>query len=287
MDKYVSGKTKSVSAKKRFGQNFITDNNLLQKIVSQANITNNTFVIEIGPGMGSLTELLLNKANKVLAYEIDSDLIPKLVHRFNDKNNLILVNRDILEVDINEDIKKYFPADAEIVMVSNLPYYITTPILLKFLETTDKLSRLVVMTQLEVARRLTSKPRSKDYNALSIAIDYRTDASFLFKVNRAVFKPVPGVDSAVIALSTPKNAPYPKPKDEKRFFTLVRTAFMQRRKTLANNLLAGGFSKNREEVESVLNKAKIPIGARAETLDTMTFINLANVLADNDVNNIQ
>ena len=159
-----------IRIKNHLGQNFITDVNLLKKIVSQAKVTKNTFVIEVGPGRGSLTEVLLDKANKVLAYEIDSELIPELVRRFQNRNNLILVNQDVLNVDINADLEKYFPADAEIAIVSNLPYYITTSILMKFLEATDKLSRIIVMTQLEVAKRLTSKPGTKEYNALSMPL---------------------------------------------------------------------------------------------------------------------
>lgn len=270
--------SKNIKAKKRYGQNFITDGNLLQKIILQANITKQTFVIEIGPGTGSLTELILDKANKVLAYEIDKDLIPLLVSKFRYRDNLILVNRDILEVDINQDLKKYFPQDAEIVLISNLPYYITTPILFKFLETTDKLSRIIVMTQLEVARRLTSKPGTKDYNALSIAIDYRSDAKLLFKVGREVFRPIPGVDSAVISLDMPKIKPYAKPIDEKRFFNLIKAAFTQRRKTLANNLLSSGLASDRDEIEELFKLTKIPISARAETIATDTFIDLANKL---------
>ncbi|MGI6393034.1 MAG: 16S rRNA (adenine(1518)-N(6)/adenine(1519)-N(6))-dimethyltransferase RsmA [Candidatus Izemoplasmatales bacterium] len=273
-----------IRIKKHLGQNFITDVNLLKKIVSQANVTKNTFVIEIGPGRGSLTEVLLDKANKVLAYEIDSELIPELVRRFQNRNNLILVNQDVLNVDINADLEKYFPADAEIAIVSNLPYYITTSILMKFLEATDKLSRIIVMTQLEVAKRLTSKPGTKEYNALSIAIDYRSDAKLLFKVPREVFKPIPRVDSAVIALGMPKATPYAKPIDEKLFFTLIRAAFAQRRKTLANNLLSAGLVCDRDAIEQLFEQTRIPISARAETINTATFIDLANRLVNIEEN---
>jgi 16S rRNA (adenine1518-N6/adenine1519-N6)-dimethyltransferase len=257
---------------------------LLKKIVSQAKVTKNTFVIEVGPGRGSLTEVLLDKANKVLAYEIDSELIPELVRRFQNRNNLILVNQDVLNVDINADLEKYFPADAEIAIVSNLPYYITTSILMKFLEATDKLSRIIVMTQLEVAKRLTSKPGTKEYNALSIAIDYRSDAKLLFKVPREVFKPIPRVDSAVIALGMPKATPYAKPIDEKLFFTLIRAAFAQRRKTLANNLLSAGLVCDRDAIEQLFEQTRIPISARAETINTATFIDLANRLVNIEEN---
>jgi 16S rRNA (adenine1518-N6/adenine1519-N6)-dimethyltransferase len=273
-----------IRIKKHLGQNFITDVNLLKKIVSQAKVTKNTFVIEVGPGRGSLTEVLLDKANKVLAYEIDSELIPELVRRFQNRNNLILVNQDVLNVDINADLEKYFPADAEIAIVSNLPYYITTSILMKFLEATDKLSRIIVMTQLEVAKRLTSKPGTKEYNALSIAIDYRSDAKLLFKVPREVFKPIPRVDSAVIALGMPKATPYAKPIDEKLFFTLIRAAFAQRRKTLANNLLSAGLVCDRDAIEQLFEQTRIPISARAETINTATFIDLANRLVNIEEN---
>ena len=273
-----------IRIKKHLGQNFITDVNLLKKIVSQAKVTKNTFVIEVGPGRGSLTEVLLDKANKVLAYEIDSELIPELVRRFQNRNNLILVNQDVLNVDINADLEKYFPADAEIAIVSNLPYYITTSILMKFLEATDKLSRIIVMTQLEVAKRLTSKPGTKEYNALSIAIDYRSDAKLLFKVPREVFKPIPRVDSAVIALGMPKATPYAKPIDEKLFFTLIRAAFAQRRKTLANNLLSAGLVCDRDAIEQLFEQTRIPISARAEIINTATFIDLANRLVNTEEN---
>ena len=158
--------------KKKFGQNFIIDQNVLKNIISASGIDSDTCVIEIGPGLGSLTEGMLNKAKKVMSFEIDNDLIPILTKNFEAYNNFILINKDILSVDINEYIATYFPGETKIALVANLPYYITTPIILKLLSETDKIKTYTMMMQDEVADRICSKPDVKDYNALSIAIQY-------------------------------------------------------------------------------------------------------------------
>ncbi len=277
-----SGHQSAIRAKHRYGQNFLQDKNILRKIVASADIRRDTFVIEIGPGRGALTAFLLDAANKVLAYEIDRDLIPLLADKFKDARNLILVNEDVLEADIEADIDKYFPQDAEIVMVSNLPYYVTTPILQKFLEETRRLRRLVVMTQLEVARRLTSPPGTKDYNALSIAIAYRAVAKFLFKVPRTVFRPSPQVDSAVVSLELVPGGRF-YPKDERTFFQVVRGAFAQRRKTLANNLLATFPDFDRAGIETLLNQVGLPLQTRAEAVKIESFVALADAIHEQHV----
>ncbi|MDD3124047.1 MAG: 16S rRNA (adenine(1518)-N(6)/adenine(1519)-N(6))-dimethyltransferase RsmA, partial [Candidatus Izemoplasmatales bacterium] len=186
--------------KKYFGQNFLVDQNILEQIVLKAGITKATNVIEIGPGLGSLTQKLLDASKHVLAYEIDKDLIPILNKEFSQYKNFTLIQNDILKVNIDEEIDRVFSDQSDIIVVSNLPYYITTPILMKFLETSKKVKKMVFMVQYEVAKRITSKPNTKDYNALSIVIQYRASASILFNVPKNVFIPEPSVDSAVIAV---------------------------------------------------------------------------------------
>ncbi|MFA7144885.1 MAG: 16S rRNA (adenine(1518)-N(6)/adenine(1519)-N(6))-dimethyltransferase RsmA, partial [Candidatus Izemoplasmatales bacterium] len=190
--------------KKRFGQNFLVDKNILEKIINEAHISKETDVIEIGPGFGALTEGLLTKARRVLAYEIDRDLIPILKKNFADVSNLVLVNQDILDCDIDADIERYLPKSQETIVVANLPYYITTPILMRFLETSMKVSTLYLMMQMEVANRVTSAPNSKSYGALSVVINYRATSKVLFSIPRSVFVPKPNVDSAIVRLEIRK-----------------------------------------------------------------------------------
>ncbi len=269
--------------KKKLGQNFLTDTNILDKIMDAGKIDDNTYVIEIGPGTGALTEKLVKKAKKVLAYEIDPELIPILRTRFAETKNLVLVNRDILKIDIDQDISRYFDKDAKAVVMSNLPYYITTPILMKVLETAMRVDRLVLMTQLEVARRLTSEPNTKDYNALSVIIAYRSRARFLFKVPRTVFVPRPNVDSAVISIEV-RHVRENAPRNEDCFFHLVRNSFRQRRKTLVNNLLGAYPSLDRPGLEKMLEEANIDKNARAEALQLDDFLELAEVFCETGMN---
>lgn len=261
--------------KKHLGQNFLVDDNILDKIVREAKISSNTCVIEIGPGIGSLTGKLLEVAKKVLAYEVDKELIPILTKAFQDSPNITFINQDILKVGIDEDINQHFPNEDEIVVVANLPYYITTPILMKFLEESKRVKKLILMMQLEVARRITSKPDSKDYNALTIAIGYRAQAEILFKVPKTVFMPMPGVDSAIVEIKV-KNQPDFPAKDEKAFFAFVHHAFSQRRKTLINNLLAHYPKGTRQDFEELLRRNNLEVAIRAEAVDIQTFVNLAN-----------
>ena len=190
----------NLQAKKKFGQNFLTDQNILTSIVDSASITKNDAVIEIGPGLGSLTERLCDVAGFVLCYEIDKDLIPVLENNLSSFSNYKILNKDILEVNIDNDIDTYLKDYENVYVVANLPYYITTPIIFKLLTTTNKIKRLVMMMQLEVALRICGKPRTKDYNALSIAIQYRCFATKVCNVPRTVFIPAPNVDSAVVRL---------------------------------------------------------------------------------------
>ncbi len=263
--------------KKKFGQNFLTDQNILNNIVDVATLDRDTDVIEIGPGLGALTEIIASKCNRLLCYEIDSDLIPILNKNLADYNNYKIINNDVLKCDVNSDIDIYFKDYKRVVLISNLPYYITTPIILGLLEQTSKITTYVMMMQEEVADRICSKPAVKDYNALSIAVQYRTKASKEIRVPRTVFVPSPNVDSAVIKLELYKEKKY-SPKDEKFFFMLVRSAFAQRRKTLANNLSLVGYSK--DTIYNVLESLGYDKSIRSEALDVSDFVRLSDALGE-------
>ena len=264
-------------AKKKFGQNFLKDQNILSKIIEAAGLDKETLVIEIGPGLGSLTERLCEAAGFVLAYEIDTDLIPILNNNLKEHNNFVVINKDILEVDINKDINEYEDKYKKIVLVANLPYYITTPIILGMLEKTNKIKKYVMMIQLEVADRICGKPKTKDYNALSIAIGYRAYAYKNFNVPRTVFIPEPNVDSAVITLDLYENPKYVA-KNEDLFFKLIRESFNQRRKTLINNL-SNTYSK--DLINNMLNDFNIKANVRSEELDIKTFVDFSNYILEN------
>lgn len=270
-------KENDLYAKKKFGQNFLTDQNILSSIVSKSEIDKDTLVIEVGPGLGSLTEHLVKVAGYVLAYEIDTDLIPILKKNIGDVNNFSVICKDILDVDINKDILEYQKDFKKVYLVANLPYYITTPIILGLLSKTDKIKRYVMMMQLEVAERICGKPKTKDYNALSIAIGYRAKASLEFKVPRTVFIPAPNVDSAVVKLDLYDNPPY-KAKNEEAFFELIRVCFLQRRKTLYNNL---GQKYNKEFVLKMLTSLGIKENVRSEELDIIDFIKMSDYIEEN------
>ena len=264
--------------KKKFGQNFLTDQNILNKIVDTAELDKDTDVIEIGPGLGALTEIIASKCNRLLCYEIDSDLIPILKNNLSEYNNVEIINNDVLKCDVNKDIDTYFSNSKRIALISNLPYYITTPIILGLLEATDRITTYVMMMQEEVADRICSKPAVKDYNALSIAVQYRCTASKEIRVPRTVFVPQPNVDSAVIRLNLYKEKPY-NPKNEAFFFKVVRCAFAQRRKTLANNLSLMGYSK--DLIYKALDELGYDKSIRSEALDVFDFVRLSDWLGDN------
>lgn len=263
-----------IVAKKMFGQNFLIDNNVINNIVKSAKITKKSLVIEIGPGMGALTKLLVKEAKYVLAYEIDYNLVDYLKEEIKD-NNLTIINQDILKANISEDIKKFNDYD-EIIMIGNLPYYITTPIILGLLEKNLKINRYIFMIQDEVAMRLTSKPQTKDYNALSVLIQYKTKASKLFMVKNTSFNPAPKVNSAVIEL-IPFEYPL-KPKNEKLFYQVNRVIFKQRRKTLKNNLKE--FNLNNDKINTIYNELHLKEAIRAEELSVDDIINLSDKIGE-------
>ncbi len=232
-------------------------------------------MVEIGPGLGSLTEYLLDKSKHVLAYEIDNDLVKILVENFND-DKLSIIHEDFLKRNIDDDIESLKIDYDNVVVVANLPYYITTPIILKIIEESSIVKELVVMTQLEVARRLTSKPSTKDYNSLSVAIQYKTIAEISMKVPKNVFIPAPNVDSAVVKL-TIKDEIEVKPLSEEYFYDLVRSSFKQRRKTLVNNLYVR-YNKEKVDLISYLEDLELNVQIRAENLSVNDFIRLSDYL---------
>ncbi|QVK21263.1 16S rRNA (adenine(1518)-N(6)/adenine(1519)-N(6))-dimethyltransferase RsmA [Mycoplasmatota bacterium] len=259
-----------LNAKKKFGQNFLIDQNILKKIVVGAKIDKNTIVVEIGPGLGSLTEHLCKSAKEVIAYEIDPDMVRVLNETLSEHDNLTIVNSDFLKDDLS------LLENKEIVVVANLPYYITTPILFKMLESQLDIKRFVLMMQKEVANRLSGNINTKEYNALSIAIQYRLEPEILFNVSREVFLPKPNVDSSVILLERLEKKRVDV-SDEEWFFKIVKSSFTQRRKTLANNLsFTLGVSKQ------VVGKALLKLGkredSRAESLSIEDFAELSEEL---------
>ena len=261
--------------KKKFGQNFLTDKQILDKIISSADINSDISVIEIGPGLGALTEKLCAKAKHVLAYEIDSDLIPILNKNLSGYSNLTLINKDILEADVKEDIKRYLAGSEKIYVVANLPYYITTPILLGLLQKVH-IDKYVVMMQLEVADRLCGKVSTKEYNSLSIYIQYQASVKKLFKVPRTVFKPAPNVDSAVIEIKAYDEIKH-KPRNPELFFDVVRSSFAQRRKTLLNNLM-NRFGPEKEKILNILKEMNLKETVRSEELSVDEFVDLSDKL---------
>lgn len=267
------------SFKKSLGQNFLVDLNILNQIVSCAEITDKTGVIEIGPGIGSLTEQLAQQSAKVVAIEIDQRLIPILEDTLSPYENVSLINEDVLEVDLSKIIEQHFSNITKVNVVANLPYYVTTPILFKLLEANIPLTNIVVMLQKEVADRITAQPGTKDYSSLSIAIQYYTNAEVMLTVPKTVFIPQPKVDSAVIKLTKRQNPPV-KVMSEDFFFTVVRSSFLQRRKTILNNLvnnLQEGKEKRMEIRESLL-EVDIDPQRRGETLSLAEFAKLSNSL---------
>lgn len=264
----------NLHAKKKFGQNFLTDQNILNQIVEASDLDRDTAVIEIGPGLGSLTERLCENAGFVLAYEIDTQLIPILHKNLARFTNYEVINEDILKVDINKDISEKLAKFKKIHLVANLPYYITTPIILNLLSQTKKIQKYIMMMQLEVCDRICGKPKTKDYNALSVVIQYRAMAKKVCKVPRSVFIPQPNVDSAVVKLQLYEVAKY-KAKDEQFFFEFIRECFTQRRKTLINNL-SNKYDKNK--VLQILKEINLNPAIRSEELTIEQFIYIADRL---------
>lgn len=270
-----------LEAKKSLGQNFLMEPQILERMVKAAGLDNETDAIEIGPGIGALTEFLAINGRRVLAFEIDQRLLPVLEESLSDYDNVTILHADILEVALKEVLAGYLPHYKKLAVIANLPYYITTPIIFHLLESQIPFDTFVLMMQKEVAERLTAKPGTKVYGSLSIAIQYYCESEIAFTVPRTVFKPQPNVDSAILKL-TRLETPRVEVTNETFFFELVRACFVQRRKTLWNNLRAY-FGKNEEVVSQLtqgLEQATIDPKRRAETLTIEEFARLANVLAE-------
>ena len=265
--------------KKSFGQNFLTDTNILQKIVDTAEIDKKVNVIEIGPGIGALTEFLAENAAEVMAFEIDDRLVPILADTLRDFDNVTVVNQDILKVDLAQYIAEFKNPDLPIKVVANLPYYITTPILMHLIESGIPFSEFVVMMQKEVADRISAQPNTKSYGSLSIAVQYYMTAKVAFIVPRTVFVPAPNVDSAILKMMR-RDQPAVEVQDEKFFFKVSKASFVHRRKTLWNNLTSC-FGKSEEikaKLERALETIDLAPNVRGESLDLETFARLSDAL---------
>lgn len=259
---------------KSLGQNFLTDENVVKRIVDAAEVCDNDLVIEIGPGVGSMTTELAKRAQKVIAVEIDRHLIPALKENLSEFSNVDIINKDIMKVDIKE-LQNGAEA-ANVKVVANLPYYITTPIIMKLLEEDNDIDLMVFMVQKEVAQRMAAKPGGKDYGALSVAVQYYSKPEKAFNVAPHCFVPQPEVDSTVIKLNI-NQVPPVKLMDKELFFKVVKASFGQRRKTLVNALSnSGNFQKTKDEIKEVLNKLGIDENARGETLSITQFAELSN-----------
>lgn len=267
--------------KKSFGQNFLTDTNILQKIVDTAEIDKHVNVIEIGPGIGGLTEFLAENAAEVMAFEIDERLMPILADTLQEFENVKIINEDILKSDLQARIKEFSNPELPIKVVANLPYYITTPILMHLIESRIPFSEFVVMMQREVADRISAQPNSKSYGSLSIAVQYYMTAKVAFIVPRTVFVPAPNVDSAILKM-TRRDKPAVEVKDEPFFFKVSKASFTHRRKTLWNNLTScfGKSDEIKTRLEIALNNADLSPNVRGEALDLQEFSRLSDSLYD-------
>ena len=266
-----------ITANKSLGQNFLICDEVIQKIIEQANLSKNDIVIEIGPGLGILTQYLVEKAGKVLAVEIDERMVSILKDRFQEQANLEILQEDILKVDLRKKIEENHFKTAKV--VANLPYYITTPIIMKLLEDKLGLESILVMVQKEVADRLVAIPGQKATGAITYAIYYYSIAQKVISVPKESFIPAPDVTSEVIKLNLRKETPV-KVKNEEILFSLIKTAFMQRRKTISNSFMNSGLWQEKQELLKTLEKLKISSNARAEELTLEQFESIINTIED-------
>ena len=256
--------------KKKFGQNFIIDENVINSIINKSEIDKNTLVIEVGPGAGSLAYKLGLSAKNILCYEIDETLKDVLNENIGGLDNIDVIYKDFLQADVLSDLKKY--NYSKLYVVANLPYYITTPIIIKIIEDKIPVDKMVVMVQKEVGDRFKASPGSKDYGSLSVFLDYYFDVKKLMDISSNVFIPKPNVDSIIVEFKKKENIYNLKNSDV--FFKLIRDSFTQKRKTLRNNLK--GYNLN--SVEKTLNKYNLDLSVRAEQLSLEIFVEIANNL---------
>ena len=281
---YTAGIVKShdFRIKKGYGQNFLTDQHVLGKIINAADIKDDELVIEIGPGIGALTQELAERAKSVAAVEIDKALIPVLAETLAGYDNVEIINADILKINIRDIIARHNKKSAKV--IANLPYYITTPIVMGLLEQGQNVDSIVVMVQKEVALRMTAKPGTKDYGSLSLAVQFYSEPSLVANVPANCFFPRPNVDSAVIKLDVLEK-PSVDVKDSELMFKIIRAAFSKRRKTLVNclegsdqwSVVSGQFSK--ADIEAILVSCGLPLMVRGESLGLEAFARLADAVA--------
>ncbi|MCR5516539.1 MAG: 16S rRNA (adenine(1518)-N(6)/adenine(1519)-N(6))-dimethyltransferase RsmA [Lachnospira sp.] len=263
---------------KKFGQNFLIDENIVEKIVREAGVTKDDFVLEIGPGIGTMTQILCENAREVVAVEIDTKLIPILKEdtlRYYD--NVTVINEDILKLDINKIVKEKNNGKP-IKVVANLPYYITTPIIMGLFENHVALDSITIMVQKEVADRMQVGPGTKDYGALSLAVQYYAKPEIVLNVPASCFMPRPNVDSAVIRLNRYQTPAYDV-KNEKLLFNLIKASFLQRRKTMLNSVSNGLSNVTKEDLANALESMGLPKTVRGEALTLEQFVELSNLLA--------
>lgn len=264
---------------KKFGQNFLIDPHVLEKIIASAGVTKDDMVLEIGPGIGTMTQYLAESAGRVVAVEIDNNLIPILQETLKDYDNVTVIHNDILKVDIAELAEKY-NGGRPIKVVANLPYYITTPIIMGLFESHVPIDNITVMVQKEVADRMQEGPGSKNYGALSLAVQYYAEPYIVANVPPNCFIPRPNVGSAVIRLTRHKDAPV-QTKDEQMMFRLIRASFNQRRKTLQNGLNnASDLHFTKEQIAGAIESMGLPPAVRGETLTLEQFAKLTDLLVE-------
>lgn len=268
-----------VHFQKKFGQNFLIDSHVLDKIIRAADISKEDGVLEVGPGIGTMTQYLCENAGRVLCVEIDKALLPILEYTLADYDNVNVINGDILKQDIWELARKYNDGKP-FKVVANLPYYITTPIIMSFLENDSPISSITVMVQKEVAERMQAEPGTKAYGALSLAVQYYSKPYLAANVPMNCFMPRPNVASAVISLERYDEPPV-KTKEEKLMFELIRASFQVRRKTLWNGIkISNSLNYTREEIEKVLTDMGLDVNVRGETLNLAQFAELADRLGE-------
>ena len=260
---------------KKFGQNFIYDKNLLNAIIEQSGINSEDEVLEIGPGAGTLTKVIAQKAKKVVSYEIDTNLKPILAENLKDVTNAKIIFQDALKTDLNE-IESNFTN--EYTLIANLPYYITTPLIFKFLKS-ERVKSMCIMMQKEVGQRLIATNKDKEYGAISAILDFYGDVKILRQVPRHMFTPVPNVDSCVVQINIKRNK---NNANADLYEKIIKSAFANRRKTLANNL-SNDFNVTKQQVYDFLKQLSLPEQIRGDALTTMNFVQITNIFDKNSV----
>ena len=268
----------NIKANKRLGQNFLINDNVIENIVKAAEVTEDDLIIEIGPGLGTLTSKLLEKAGKVIAVELDENMIKILEDRFKLYKNFYLINEDILKIDLKELIASNLNNLKKVKIVANLPYYITTPIIMKLLEDKLDIDNITVMVQKEVADRITARPGDKLSGAITYSVNYYAKAEKVILVGKESFIPSPEVYSEVIKLNIRKEPPV-KVENEEIFFKLIKSSFMQRRKTLQNALTNAGIVTDKETIRKMFDAMNLKPDIRGEKLTIEEFARLANLIA--------